>query len=645
MRINTNIASLNAQRNLSQNTKALSRALERLASGQRINRASDDASGLARSEGLLSQSRGLAQAARNANDSINFFRIAESTLATQSEIVQRMRELALQAANGTIGSKERSFLNQELGQLYEEFHRLSNTAEFAGTKILNGSLDQLKVQVGANKENQINFSLSGYGAQNLFSYSESAGSGQYSAPISSALGTNLTTPTALASADVNGDGNEDIIQLGRVISGVVKDQLQVYLGDGSGGYTMSASYDLTVGNLHQLKLEDLDSDGKLDITVTSNDSLFTYMGDGHGNFSLESTQSEVNFVQFGDVNGDGFADKVVAWDDAFSTAQVQLFLGTGNGNFSESGITLFSGAVGGASITRLELQDLEGDGDLDVLYGITDGGASNNIIKFVNDGHGEFSSGVTVTGLNQEGDIHFIDLNDDGRLDAVKGASANNYLYTYLQQADGSFTLSHTFDVATGKVFRIQLGDYDADGKVDIFALDSNGHVSTFHNEGSGNLNKVSNVATGGSGLALTLTDFNGDNALDYVTTSSTTDKLFATAGSLTTYQRLPGQDFVVDISTQENASNLLGILDLVMDNINDGRAQMGAAINRLESASQSISLTRDNLEAARSQIKDADMAAETAELVKNQILQQASIAVLGQANASIQIVLNLLNF
>jgi flagellin len=117
LRINTNVLSLTAQRNLQKTSKALGKALERLASGSRINRAGDDAAGLAISEGLNSQVRGVRVAIRNANDALGFLNTAEGALSELTNITQRLRELAIQAANGTLGSTDRGYLDSEKAQL------------------------------------------------------------------------------------------------------------------------------------------------------------------------------------------------------------------------------------------------------------------------------------------------------------------------------------------------------------------------------------------------------------------------------------------------------------------------------------------------------------------------------------------------
>jgi flagellin len=145
----TNTASLDAQRNLSKTGKALQSNFAKLSSGQRINSAGDDAAGLAISERMKSQIRSMSQAERNANDGMSLLQTAEGAMNENSGILTRMRELAMQSANGTLGGDERDALNTEFGQLREEIDRIANVTEFNGTKLLDGSnTDGFKFQVG-----------------------------------------------------------------------------------------------------------------------------------------------------------------------------------------------------------------------------------------------------------------------------------------------------------------------------------------------------------------------------------------------------------------------------------------------------------------------------------------------------------------
>ena len=155
MVLNTNVQSLNSQRHLSRSQSTLNTSLERLSSGLRINSAKDDAAGLAISERMTAQIRGLTQAQRNANDGISMAQTAEGALGKMSEILQRVRELAVQSANATNSASDRKALNDEVGQLVTELQRFATTTQFNGTVLLDGSNATNTYQVGADANQTI----------------------------------------------------------------------------------------------------------------------------------------------------------------------------------------------------------------------------------------------------------------------------------------------------------------------------------------------------------------------------------------------------------------------------------------------------------------------------------------------------------
>ena len=167
--INTNVASLNAQRNLGASQSSLNKSMERLSSGLRINSAKDDAAGLAISDRMTAQIRGLNQASRNANDGISLAQTAEGALQESTNILQRIREIAVQSANDTNSTSDRKSLNDEVTQLKEELDRIADTTEFNGSKVIDGSLADATFQVGANAgaNQSISFSIDSAKAADL----------------------------------------------------------------------------------------------------------------------------------------------------------------------------------------------------------------------------------------------------------------------------------------------------------------------------------------------------------------------------------------------------------------------------------------------------------------------------------------------
>ena len=151
MQINTNVLSLTAQRNVAANESRLATSIERLSTGLRINRAGDDAAGLAIDERMSSQIRGQSVAQRNANDAISFAQTAEGALSVMGEALQRMRELTVQSLNGMNTDGDRNALNQEIVQLRQEIERIAQDTTFNGRHIINGAMGTVNFQIGAEQ--------------------------------------------------------------------------------------------------------------------------------------------------------------------------------------------------------------------------------------------------------------------------------------------------------------------------------------------------------------------------------------------------------------------------------------------------------------------------------------------------------------
>lgn len=178
MIINHNIAALNTHRQLSANNNAVQSSLEKLSSGLKINRAGDDAAGLAISEKMRGQIRGLEMAEKNAQDGISLIQTAEGALNETQAILQRMRELAVQSANDTNTEEDREALQNEVDELVEEIDRIADTTEFNTQKLLNGDLDNesLTFHIGANEDQNIELSISDMSADALLNLGAGEGS-------------------------------------------------------------------------------------------------------------------------------------------------------------------------------------------------------------------------------------------------------------------------------------------------------------------------------------------------------------------------------------------------------------------------------------------------------------------------------------
>ncbi|MBS1209817.1 MAG: flagellin [Proteobacteria bacterium] len=217
MTINTNVASLNAQRNLTTSQSSLATSLQRLSSGLRINSAKDDAAGLAISERMTTQIRGLTQAARNANDGISLAQTAEGAMATIGDNLQRIRELSVQSANATNSSSDREALNAEVQQLISEIDRVANQTSFNGTKLLDGSFTSKLFQVGANSGETISIN------NIVDANADELGTAQFAAAE--------TTTDALVSSGSAATATASGTFSGMVINGVKIDAVTIAVGN------------------------------------------------------------------------------------------------------------------------------------------------------------------------------------------------------------------------------------------------------------------------------------------------------------------------------------------------------------------------------------------------------------------------------
>jgi flagellin len=196
--VNTNVASLNTQRNLNNSSNSLATSMQRLSTGSRINSAKDDAAGLQIANRLTSQINGLGVAVKNSNDGISMAQTAEGALQQSTNLLQRMRDLALQSANGSNSDSERKALNSEVSELKKELDRISNTTTFGGKKLLDGSFDTTTFQVGSAANETISVKIDEMSTDSLKGKS-------FEGSVAAAAGTASASGTVTVSGTVNGE--------------------------------------------------------------------------------------------------------------------------------------------------------------------------------------------------------------------------------------------------------------------------------------------------------------------------------------------------------------------------------------------------------------------------------------------------------
>lgn len=574
--INTNVASLNSQRQLMNSGNALDQATERLSSGNRINSAKDDAAGLAISNRMTSQIRGLNQAVRNANDGVSLIQTAEGALQEVTNILQRMRELSIQSANGIYSDDDRQTLNAEAQQLKGELERISDTTTFNGQKLLDGSLGEATLQVGSEANQTIDVKVGSFNPSRL------GGSAGDIVGESTGTATAITALTALAGGDelvVNDTAISDL-------SGATNlaDALAIINADLDGkGAEASAQVEVTADNTGSgilragtstLTLAVVDSAGNTQsyvITDTNNMSeLVQKINDETG---IEAT-----------LNEDG--KLVLNEQDATSITVTDT-----STNNTASGLA---------------------DGTTAFSLVFTDTSADSRGVK-IEAGTGIAASEVAALGIDMQ--------DDDGNVYGAVLTTVGSDL------AEGDLIIN---DVDIGAIVA---GTTVAATVAEVISVinDSSDKTGVVAFEGS-TTNTVSLRSVSGDEISIKYGE-SATAATVLATTGLQERNASEGAGSVTS----------IDISTAAGAQKAIGIIDKAVFQVSETRADLGAVNNRLDFTVSNLSNVSEKTSAARSRIVDADFAAETSNLSRAQVLQQAATAMLAQSNARPQQVLTLL--
>ena len=628
--INSNIASLQTQRRLGQSSSALNRVFERLSSGQRINRASDDAAGLAISDSLRADRRVLSQGIRNLNDGVSLLNIGEGALSELTNIITRIQELAEQAANGTLGTRQRQSLDKEAQQLSKEYTRIAQTVEFNGIKMFDGSVSSLTLQAGFGSSGAVVASIGGSKGTGTF-----AGMASYT--------TEATTSNDVTFGDLNGDGILDLVTAGA--SGA-----NVMLGTGNGTFGAATSYTTESGISNAVTLGDLNTDGILDLVTAGssggNGRATVRIGVGNGTFGAATSYATVTIgqsygVTLGDLNGDGILDLVTAGYSAGGKALVRF--GLGNGTFGAS--RSYANETGGIT-NCLTLGDLNGDGLLDLVTAGYSAGGKATIRLGV--GNGTFGAGTSyATETTESNGVTLGDLNGDGFLDLVTaGVGVSGFATVRLGAGNGTFGAARSYATETTESSAVALGDMNGDGILDL--------VTDGTGDGEGSATIRIGLGDGSFGAAISysmedkftygmaLGDLNGDGILDI---ASAGNDAFTGRATVRLGETSSGVGALLPFSLQYRHTALQAMpdLDRALKRISSHRGHLGAFQSRVGSAINNVQITIENFAAAESQIRDTDVAQEAANLAKGRILQQAAASVLAQANLEPQIALTLL--
>jgi flagellin-like hook-associated protein FlgL len=608
--INSNLAALNAQRRLGLSTQSVQQSFTRLSSGLRINRASDDVAGLAISESLKVDARVYTQGVRNLNDGLSALNIADSAIESLTNIVIRLEELAEQAANGTLGSRQRDALDQEAQVLSREYFRIARSAKFNGQQLLDGNIGDLQIQAAYGANGGI---VAGFGG--------AIGTGSFGAARGFVTG---AFPRSLTLGDLNGDGVEDLVTANSTTAAV-----SAMLGNGDGSFRARASFATGTQPLC-VTLGDLNSDGVLDVVSADEISNQTsvMLGNGDGSFRARATfatGTDPQCVTLGDLNGDGALDIVTT-----ISSRVSVMLGNGDGNFR----ACTSFAMGAVS-NSITLGDLNLDGVLDVIVADT---VSDTVSVMLGNGDGKFRARTSFTTGGQPFSIALGDVNGDELLDLVAAGYDANEDSVILGNGDGTFRANTSF---SSDLHSLTLGDLNGDGALDVIGVAySSDTASVILGNGDGSFRASTSFATGNGPRGITVGDLNGDGVLDMVAGAFIDN---ATSVFLATTKDGVSPLLPFDLTTLAGARQVLPVFKQKLSQLSAQRGEIGAFQARVGVAINTALVSVENFTAAASQITDADVAEESAQLVKNQILQQAGTAVLAQANQAPALALALL--
>ena len=693
--INTNISSLTAQRNLDRTQAAGLTALSRLSSGLRINSARDDAAGLAISTRFTAQVRGLGVAIRNANDGISLAQTAEGALGAMTESLQRLRELALQSANATNSDSDRQALSAEADQLISELARVSDQTNFNGRKLLDGSFNS-SVQIGTNVGETVSFSIAEVSTSNLgggigsgisaVGDASAIGNGDLvinGVAITPSSGTDDTSSTANADAsaiaksaainrftdqtNVRAEANENLVGGSAIVAAATAGTVTINgiaiavntTGDATTTRAAVVSALNTVSD--QTGVTALDSgdansgvnlvaeDGRnitiAFTTVTAATTGLAAAGTFEGGFTLISEKGNDIVISGGDgsATGDISNSGLTAGTFGGTTASVAS-LGQSGDTAAVNALTAGDIVINGVSIgASLSTDDTASNSDnsasgIAVAAAINRSTDQNDVSATVNATGLVGGTAQTVTAVASEAftinGIATADITTDTALDddsnrALAVTAINDIAgQTGVVATDNGTTI--TLSAADGR--NISVG-VESEALGDAVGLDASATVGVYVTGGTVEV-KTSTVSLSSAGtFTIEAGTTNGDSGVTDVGLEQ------GTFGGASNGQFLNQ----VDLTSVDGAESALNAVDNALDAVNRERANLGAVQNRLDSTVTSLAINVENLTAARSRILDADFAVETAELSRTQVLQQAGVSILAQANAQPQLILSLL--
>lgn len=631
-KINTHMPAVNSLYHLDQNMRGMEKAMERIASGKRINNAGDDAAGAAIVNRMTSQIRGLENAIRNAADAISMSQTAEGALNEVTDILQRMRELSVQGASGSYSGADRQSLNAEIVELQKELQRIAETTYFNDTLLLNGTFQDTNFQIGHQDEHSHTLTIEDvrptalgqyeiFTSQTGFSAAEPVTSttafnsnssriaddenitiyghvGSTTIDIKAGQSAKSIAETVTATFDETGvKANAETrvrLSLNKITAAMSGTMTFKLLGMNSVAEDVTAIVDFgsttTISNLTELRNSINAKTGKTGIHATlSNDleSIDLFSPDG---YTIGINEFDIVTI------GDGQTHpslSVQALDKDLNVVGAPAVVGDKSSQETRMVITLSDPlAYGGTDDAAImgETVDLSGNTSLeDTIASINTAMAAAGLDVFAsNDGSDPANllirslSGANITANDGATGSLFATVKDGGG--NALAAAANVFTATAKTASNDSCQVAGVIKFTSSQIFSVHTATPISDAGV--------GNAGLFINSpGAASINKLSDG----------------------------------------------------DILTIRNAQDFLGVIDASLKRIDAERGDLGATINRMEYTINNLSNVVMNSKAAKSRIYDSDIAKETSNLTKSQILQQAAQAMLAQANSTAQNILSLL--
>ena len=702
--INTNTAALNAQYNLSKVQNSMDTAMERLSSGKRINTAADDAAGIAISSRMEAEINGIQQAIRNASDGQALIDTTEGAHDEVTNMLQRMRELAVQSANDSNSDDDRAALQLEIDQLLTEVDRISESTAWAGKTLMGGEAggaSTFTFQIGATASaaDQISVTIDDTSSDALEIGATSVSGGRVTGPV----GVSYDNGTLSIIGEPEQSDAISFTINGRNISATyaITDEY----ADNAAGFAAqikaAIDADIALSPTTYVGMSVLDNgDGTLSISQSTSVTLdtFTSTNNATGTFDVPNglltiggTAANTDVFSF-NINGvsvsvsrtasDGYA-ATAAGHAAAVKAQVDLTAGLETVNVVDHGDGSLTFTQNSSPFIEGLTATLTTSEDLSLSYGnngtITVSGAfvANQTVSFNLLGHD--ISFTTESGGQYEDTLAGVAaqlsaaINDAGiaGLTAAKDAGANTVTMTAdvvsgnaVVDSGADFMVTTIGDAATSSIAitgavtdtisSLTAANY-ANG--DSYTFEVLGHelklviaADGYGNNHAGVSAQLADMVNALNLEGVTATAAAGQNNAQVNITRGITGTANSGSTVMTNIQSLSADEVgdptytgAIDVSTSDAAANAIVRIDAALKKINEQRAELGAVSNRLEHTITNLSNVNTNIQASQSRIQDADFATETSALTKSQILSQAATAMLAQANASKQSVLSLL--